>query len=403
MENNELLLHSENIDLNVSKFESERNKRKKLRKKIILAILFFLVVISIINMYSTCIYNGTSYFSNPIKHHILFLGISVLAFLICANINYTLYNNGKFNGLLILGSIGAFLFMYLGAKFWSRYIPVINGTTGWIRFGPFGLQPSEFLKLPFIIIIAHFLSRYEVKKIKNWCIVLAVAPVFGVFAVFIYFQNDLGTMVHYLVILCFMLFFAKLDMKIILSTISVIICGSSGLLYHLYSRGEQNLDSYKIKRILTFMNGLLKNEYGDGIGYQIGQSILAFGNGGFMGKGYANGTQKYNFLPEIRTDFILATVGEEFGFVGIFVILVLFLLLFSLARNTAMDSNDYFGKYLAMGIGGFIITQMIINLYVVIGLLPVLGVPMPLLSYGGTSLFTIFLSLGILINMNFNN
>ncbi|MDR3258747.1 MAG: FtsW/RodA/SpoVE family cell cycle protein [Fusobacteriaceae bacterium] len=406
MENNELLLNSESMDLNMSKTksdESERNKRKSIRKKIILAILFFLVVVSIINMYSTCIYNGNSYFSNPIRNHISFLSVSVLAFIICANINYMTYNNSKFNGLLLLGTVGAFSLMLFGSKFLPKYIPVINGTTGWIRFGSFGLQPSEFLKLPFIIIIAHLLSKCEEKKRENFSIIFYVIPIFTIFAIFIHFQNDLGTLVHYLVILCFMLFFTRIDMKIIVFSICSVFAIFFGLLYYIYSKGEQNLDSYKLKRISVFMNGLLKNEYGDGIGYQIGQSILAFGNGGFLGKGYANGTQKYSYLPEIRTDFILATVGEEFGFVGIFVILILFLLLFNLAKNTAMDTNNYFGKYLAIGISGFVITQMIINLYVVIGILPVLGVPMPILSYGGTSIFTIFLSLGILTNMNFNN
>ena len=155
-----------------------------------------------------------------------------------------------------------------------------------------------------------------------------------------------------------------------------------------------------MRRITSFITGLLTNEYDNAIGYQVGQSLIAFGSGGIIGKNFGNGVQKYKYLPEVSTDFILASYGEELGFLGMFILIVLFLVIFNIIKSIAMDTKDYFGKYLAMGIGGYIITQVLINIYVALGMLPVFGIPMPIFSYGGSSLVTVFASLGIILNIN---
>ena len=130
------------------------------------------------------------------------------------------------------------------------------------------------------------------------------------------------------------------------------------------------------------------------------QSLIGIGSGGILGKGYGNGIQKYSYLPEIHTDFIFASYSEEFGFVGVMFIIALSLTIFYLARGTALECENYFGKYLAIGIGGCIMLQFIINVSIAIGLIPVFGIPMPFMSFGGSSIMNLFISLGLIMNIN---
>ena len=153
-------------------------------------------------------------------------------------------------------------------------------------------------------------------------------------------------------------------------------------------------------RIKSYIDGLFFGNYSDEYGYQVKQSVYAFGSGGFFGKGYANGVQKYSYLPEIHTDFIMATFGEEFGILGMFFVIGLFFTLYHLIITTGRESKNYFGKYLAIGMGAQIITQVIINIFVAVGLLPVFGLPMPFFSYGGSAMVTMGIALGIIHNIN---
>lgn len=137
-------------------------------------------------------------------------------------------------------------------------------------------------------------------------------------------QRDMGTSIHYMGIFVFMLFMSRISMKGIVWTSTFTFLGVGSLFYYVNSLTDLADKSYKIKRIASFLNGLLKNEYDYGIGYQVGQSLIAFGSGGLIGKGYGNGVQKYKYLPEIETDFILASYGEELGFIGMLLILIIF-------------------------------------------------------------------------------
>lgn len=374
--------------------------RKKRRNKSILVILISLLVISIINMSSTCLYYTSTVFNSTVRNHVFYLLFSFGVFCVFCGIDYRKYHKNSWTRFILISCVLVLLFILIGAKVWPSVVPTINGSTGWIRLPGISIQPSEMIKLPFIIILAHLLSGCDEKKIKNLGIVFTVFPILAAFSILIIMQNDLGTTIHYFVIFLFMLFCSKIDMsKIVFVTTAGMSIGV-GILVYVYTAGYEAMTSYKWKRIWAFLAGILKNEYDDNIGYQVGQSIMAFGNGGGIGQGFANGTQKYSYLPEIRTDFILATFGEEFGLAGMIVLIIGFCLLFSVIRSTAVECEDNFGKYLAMGIGGFIITQMLINMFVALGLIPVFGVPMPILSYGGTSLLTIFISMGIVVNMN---
>ena len=137
--------------------------------------------------------------------------------------------------------------------------------------------------------------------------------------------------------------------------------------------------------------------------HQLYQSLIAFGTGGIFGKGIGNGVQKYNYIPEVETDFAIANLAEETGFVGMFIVLFLFFTLFVLIMNIAGKSKNYFYKYLVSGIAGYIITQVIINIGVAIGLIPVFGIPLPFISAGGSSILALSLSMGYIIYINNNH
>lgn len=380
----------------------DKEKRKRARNRGIVLLLFFLVILSNLNMASASFYSIYFEGIKVIRNHFIYIILGIICFIITSKINYKLYNKNKISGILFLLSTIIFIIIIIGSKIpsLSRVIPHVNGAIGWIRFGSFSVQPSEMMKLPFIIIIAHIMEKCEEERYNDKKILFSLLPVMGIFMLLINLQKDLGTSIHYLGIFAFMLFMSRLNMKLIVGSVGAVLVSIGGLFYYVSNLTDLSNESYKIKRVGSFLNGLLKNEYDYGIGYQVGQSLIAFGSGGLVGKGYGNGVQKYSYLPEIKTDFILASYGEEFGFIGMLLLLTIFLLLFNIIQKTAVETKDYFGKYLAIGIGGYIIIQMVINLSVALGILPVFGIPMSFFSSGGSSLITVFSALGIIININ---
>lgn len=380
----------------------DKEKRKRARNRGIVLLLFFLVILSNLNMASASFYSIYFEGIKVIRNHFIYIILGIICFIITSKINYKLYNKNKISGILFLLYTIIFIIIIIGSKIpsLSRVIPHVNGAIGWIRFGSFSVQPSEMMKLPFIIIIAHIMEKCEEERYNDKKILFSLLPVMGIFMLLINLQKDLGTSIHYLGIFAFMLFMSRLNMKLIVGSVGAVLVSIGGLFYYVSNLTDLSNESYKIKRVGSFLNGLLKNEYDYGIGYQVGQSLIAFGSGGLVGKGYGNGVQKYSYLPEIKTDFILASYGEEFGFIGMLLLLTIFLLLFNIIQKTAVETKDYFGKYLAIGIGGYIIIQMVINLSVALGILPVFGIPMPFFSSGGSSLITVFSALGIIININ---
>lgn len=160
---------------------------------------------------------------------------------------------------------------------------------------------------------------------------------------------------------------------------------------------------YWFQRVRIYLDGLLNNSYDRFNAFQIYQSLVGIGSGGLIGKGYGNGIQKYNYIPEVETDFAIATFAEEFGFIGIFLLLFIFLIFFILIMNVAENSKTYFGKYLVSGIAGYFITQVIINVAVAVGLLPVFGIPLPFISSGGSSLLTLSVAIALVLKVNKEN
>jgi len=283
----------------------------------------------------------------------------------------------------------------------NSIVPSINGSRRWIRLPLFNIQPSEVLKIVYIIFLAKGLEGCKKRNYKNLEIIKTIAPVIGFFVLAVYFQKDLGTALHYIAIALVMLFFTNIELKYIFRVIATVIV--IGVIYGSYSYFLGDDTSYRNRRIKAYVNGVIYDDYDNGDGYQIKQSLIAIGNGGLIGKGLGRGTQKYSYLPEMHTDFILSSVGEEWGFLGVTLMFIGYIIILQLGTAIARSSTDYFGKYLAIGITGYIFSQVIMNVYVVTGLMPVTGIPLPLMSYGGTSLWTTLFAIGILYNINKNS
>lgn len=265
-----------------------------------------------------------------------------------------------------------------------------GGAQRWINLGFFKLQPSEPAKLMLVIALASFYSRKEV--VDGYSIKQLVVPVIltAIPFVLILLQPDLGTALMFGIIFVSMTVFVKLRVS------TYAILGSLALGLGAFA-WEQLLKPYQKQRIQTFLD---PEKDPMGHGYQIVQSKIAVGSGGTFGKGYMEGTQGHlHFLPERHTDFAFSVWGEEWGFVGSLIFLGIYFLLLLWGIHVAMYAKDRFGVLLAFGIVTLIFWQAVINLLMILGFLPVVGIPLPLVSYGGSSLLTTLLALGILMNV----
>ena len=265
------------------------------------------------------------------------------------------------------------------------------GATRWLHLGFFSLQPSEPMKIVIIIIFARVFSRYPVHaslSIKELGLPLAIV---GFPALLIMKQPDLGTAVLVLLIAGSMMLAVGVRLSALISgvvaAVPVIFIG-----WYFYLR------DYQKNRILDFLNPERSRL---GSGYHIIQSKIAVGSGGFSGKGYLKGTQtQLRFLPEQHTDFAFSVFSEEWGFLGCLVVLALYACLILLGLQIASRCNDRFGSLLAVGVTAMLFWHIAINIGMVIGLFPVVGVPLPFFSYGGTSMVTSMIGMALLLNIS---
>jgi len=270
-------------------------------------------------------------------------------------------------------------------------IPGIGGKAGgasrWLKFPGFNLQPSEMAKLALIMYMAYSLDK-KADKVKSF--VSGIFPYMIVLAVLIgcmALQPDLGGALTLVAVAFAMLFAAGTRLAHILSMVMLAL----PLLMYKLSRG------YHKDRIDAWLNPFLDPL---GKGHQIIQSWLALGTGGVFGEGLGEGKQKLFYLPEAHTDFILAVVGEELGFIGVAVVVAMFFLLVQRAMRIAVAAPDNFGRYLALGIAVLFGIEATVNMGVVTGLLPTKGLALPFLSYGGSSLLISLFAVGILLNIS---
>ncbi|MDD6735199.1 MAG: rod shape-determining protein RodA [Clostridiales bacterium] len=264
------------------------------------------------------------------------------------------------------------------------------GARSWIRFGPIGIQPSEICKVGFTITFAKHLSLVK-NKINTFTTVLALLAHLVILLALIMLQPDAGSAMVFCFMFAVMIFTAGISFKYIIPSVLVLL-SSAPLVYFFL------LSDYQKHRIQVFFNPEMDKL---GSGYNVIQSKIAVGSGQLFGKGYLKGTQnQMGFLPTKHTDFIFSVISEEFGFIGaVFVILLLFLII-ARCIKAAQDSNDLFGKYICIGIAAMLIFHTFENMGMCIGLMPVTGIPLPFISYGGTSLLTNFIAIGIVLSVS---
>lgn len=266
------------------------------------------------------------------------------------------------------------------------------GAQRWINFGFFKLQPSELMKIAMVLVLARYFHTSSLQSIESTKgiippLMMALFP-----AVLIILQPDLGTALM-LLFTTGAIFFA---VGVQLWKFGVLILGalvSMPVAWHF-------LHDYQQNRVLTFLD---PERDPLGSGYHIIQSKIALGSGGVFGKGFLKGTQSHlNFLPEKHTDFIFTMLSEEFGMVGAVAVLVLNLLILVYTYSFALKSNSYFGKLVAIGLATNYFMYVFINMAMVLGLIPVVGIPLPLISYGGTVMLSIMASFGIILSVHIN-
>lgn len=271
---------------------------------------------------------------------------------------------------------------------------LIHGSVGmgaqrWIRIGGIGIQPSEIGKLVIVFTMAKYFS--DLRKVGNLGLFDLWKPFALVLIPFLMIANqpDLGTSLMFIMLFAIMVFVAGINLKL-LSAVFVFTLASLPVLW-------SAMKPYQKRRVLTFLN---PESDPHGAGYHIIQSKIAIGSGGIWGKGLLEGTQsQLRFLPERHTDFIGSVMAEELGMVGMLIFFALFFLLILRAFEIAQSSKDREGTFLAVGIISILVLHAFVNLGMIMGLLPVVGVPLPFISYGGSSMVAVLAGIGILLNI----
>ena len=316
-----------------------------------------------------------------LKYQGVFFIIGAILMYFTSKIDYKKYYKYS-NKILLTGIILLILVLIPGIG------TIRNGSRSWFGIGSFGIQPSEAMKLALIIFTSKYLSNNpnSMKNFKKGVlpILLITLSIFGL----IMLQPDFGTGTILVMTIIGMLFVVGLNLKIFFKFAIAGLIGVVGLVI---------VAPYRLKRILSFLD-----PWSDplGSGFQIIQSMYSIGPGGLFGLGFGNSIQKHFYLPEPQTDFIFSIISEEFGFMGIIIISMLFITIFYNCIKISIKCNDAFAKHLSFGITFGLIFQTILNLCVVIGLVPVTGVTLPFLSYGGSSLIITMVSIGIILNIS---
>jgi len=339
-------------------------------------LIFLITAIGIVMMYSASRGNWDPWASKQIVHFSIFFPLMLIISIIDIRFWYRL------SYLAYFGSLGLLLAVEI-------YGHTAMGATRWINLGFMKFQPSDLMKLSLILALARYFHNLSLKN--TYRIIHLIIPIFFVLApcALIMKQPDLGTAMILLFIGGTIFFLAGVKTWKFASVIGAGLI-SMPIIWN-------RLHDYQKARIITFLD---PDTDPLGAGYNIIQSKIAIGSGGLFGKGLLKGTQsQLNFLPEHQTDFIFTMFSEEFGFFGCTGLIVLYIMLVFYGFHIALNSKNHFGRILASGSSIFLFVHVIINMSMVSGLLPVVGVPLPLLSYGGTIMMTILISFGFLFNV----
>ncbi|HEX8171088.1 MAG TPA: putative lipid II flippase FtsW [Thermoanaerobaculia bacterium] len=343
-----------------------------------------IIVVGLVMIYSASAIVATQRFGHHASYFLMrqgvFLAAGAVLMLFLMHVNPALLQNRKVQ----YGALGALALLLIVALFQSP----INGTHRWIVVAGFQLQPSEFVKPALVLFLASFLARREERINDLTTTVLPLGFVLALYAGLILLGRDFGTATTLVLVAAGMIFAAGIAWRYV----GLIAAGFLPLAGYLAASA-----AYRRERLLTFLNPEADPL---GKGFQAMQSLIAVGTGGFRGLGIGNGRQKLFFLPEPHTDFIFSIIGEELGFLGAIALLGLFAFLTWRGYRVARYSQDRFAFYAALGCTLMIAVQALINVSVALCLLPTKGLPLPLVSYGGSSLLASMIAVGLLLNFS---
>ena len=361
---------------------------KELIKKIdiwLILLMSILVGIGILAINSATAYTGdTSY----VQKQLTFFVIGLVLMIIVMSIDYHVLSRWY-----LIVYVGIILILIAVLIFGEK----INGATRWITIVGVQIQPSEFAKIGMILCGATIINKYNRKINKLWPVLIIGAFEFVPF-ILVFMQPNLSTSIVLLVILVIQLFVSKLDMKYIVTATCVSAIFIVVLFVYIVNNPDQGLiKDYQRDRIMSLVNG------GDSSGdkYQTERAVQAIGSGGLQGKGLNQGSiSQLNYLPESHNDFIMAVLGEEFGFIGILSIIAILLLFVYRGIWIARGAPDDLAKFIVIGYFGMIAVQSFVNMGVVTDFLPNTGIPVPFISYGGSSLWANMMGLGLVLNVS---
>jgi len=347
--------------------------------KAILAIVFILCLIGILTLQSATKVKDLSFMESYVFKQISWIAFGTVLLILIVNISYQKFIDISY-ALYGLNIILLVLVLVLGRE--------RLGAQRWFTIGNFTLQPSEFIKINFILALANYLGskKGNLEGPQKFIIPLCLL---AVPFLLVLVQPDLGTALLLLPIFLSMMFVSGARPKYLVILI-ILGLASMPFFWHI-------LRDYQKQRIMVFLN---PNVDPLGAGYTIIQSKIAVGSGGLIGKGWLAGTQnQLNFLPERHTDFIFSVIGEEWGLFGALILVLLFFLIVKRGFDIECATNNMHGKLIATGIVVLLALQVTINIAMTIGLMPVVGIPLPLISYGGSSMLTTFIAIGLLLNI----
>lgn len=308
------------------------------------------------------------------------VAIGFVVMLLAMQFNYQLLKSKHIvYGLLVISTIALFSVFAFSAS---------NGAHRWMKFPGFSIQPSEASKLALVIFLAYFLEKRAGEETDFWRTFLPCGLVTAWLAALIVVEPDLGTALMLALIFVVMIYTAGARLLHLAMAATPALIVAAGLLIFV---------PFRMKRLITFLNPWADPQGG---GFQVVQSLIAVGSGGSNGLGFAQGKQKMLFLPFAHSDFIFAVVGEELGLVGTLAVIAVFALFLWRGVRTALLAPDRFGMLLSLGIVTSIVAQALFNISVVLSLVPTKGIPLPFISYGGSSLVPTLAAVGILLNVS---
>ncbi len=342
-----------------------------------------LVVAGVVMVYSTSYIMAMNRFDDKyffVKKHLTFAVAGLAFFIVATKVPYGFYNKMAYP--ILIAAAVFLVFIYIPGFGFSA-----GGARRWVRLGPVAFQPSEPAKLAVIIFLAYSLaSKGEaIRKFSTGLLPNILFP--GVLIGLIIMEPDLGTALTVAGLVLIMNFVAGAR----LTHLGLLALAASPFVYMVVHNF-----GYMVSRLQVYLDPWKDPS---GKGFQMVQSFLAFGSGGIYGVGLGEGKQKLFFLPEAHTDFILSVIGEEFGLIGVGVIIAFYALFLYCGTRIALAAKDRHGMYLALGLTLMVVMQAVMNMGVVLGLLPPKGLALPFISYGGTSLVVNMIAVGIILNI----